>query len=74
MFETFSIKFHNRESFCAAISILKNGAYNKFFYDIGYADMLISFDNKAALDSFVHDCLFCEKSSLKGAADFTIDQ
>jgi len=53
MFETFSIKFINRQSFCAAISILKNGGYDKFFYDIGHADMIISFDNKAVLDAFV---------------------
>ncbi len=74
MFETFSIKFINRQSFCAAISILNNGAYDKFFYDIGHADMIISFDNKTVLDAFVYDCLFWEKSNLKGAADFTIDQ
>ena len=74
MFETFSIKFTNRQSFCAAISILKTGGYDKFFYDIGHADMIISFDNKTVLDAFVYDCLFWEKSNLKGVADFTINQ
>jgi len=71
MFETFSIKFINRKAFCIGIAILKTGDYDEFFYDIGHADMLISFDNKTVLDAFVFDCLFW---GAKNAADFTINQ
>ena len=74
MFETFSIKFHNREAFNTAVSFLQNSDFNKVFNDIGHADMIISFDNKTVLDAFVYDCLFWEKSNLKGAADFTINK
>ena len=75
VFETFSIKFHNRLAFNTALSILKNEDYDAFFVDVGHADMLISFDDKTVLDSLVSDlsvCLIWDKPSFKGAADFTI--
>ena len=53
MFETFSIKFHNREAFNTAVSFLQNSDFNKVFNDIGHADMIISFDNKTVLRDFV---------------------
>ena len=76
-FETFSIQFHDRNTFNLAITILEKEKTDcdNFFSDIGYADMIISFDNKIVFDSFVSDLSVCQiwdKPSFKGAADFTI--
>ena len=51
MFETFSIKFNNREAFESALSILKESDCNNFYHDIGYADMIITF----CADTFRYD-------------------
>jgi hypothetical protein len=53
MFETFSIRFHNREAFNTAVSFLQNSDFNKVFNDIGHADMIISFDSNSVLRDFV---------------------
>jgi hypothetical protein len=53
MFETFSIKFHNREAFNTAVSVLINKHWDAFFVDVGHADMIISFDSNSALRDFV---------------------
>ena len=53
MFEIYSIKFHNREAFNTAVSFLQNSDFNKVFNDIGYSDMIISFDSNSVLRDFV---------------------
>lgn len=65
VFETFKVQFHNRNSFNRATAILATTDFDKVFHDIGHSDMIISFDDKSALDNFV--------SELKGTEDFTID-
>lgn len=53
MFEKYSITFHNREAFNTAVSFLQNSDFNKVFNDIGYSDMIISFDSNSVLRDFV---------------------
>lgn len=75
MFETFSIQFHDRNTFNLALSILEKSDLNNFFHDIGHSDMIIKFDDKNVFDSFVNDLSVCQiwdKPSFKGAADFII--
>lgn len=67
MFETFSIKFHNREAFNTALSILKNKDWDAFFVDVGHADMIFSFDNNSVLLDFVAKLPFSSEH-------FTINQ
>jgi hypothetical protein len=77
MFKTFSIQFHDRNTFNLALSILEKSDLNNFFHDIGHSDMIIKFDDKNVFDSFVSDLSVCQiwdKPSFKGAADFIIKQ
>lgn len=67
MFETFSIKFHNREAFNTAVSILINKHWDAFFVDVGHADMIISFDSNSVLRDFVTKLPFSSEH-------FTINQ
>ena len=67
MFETFSIKFHNREAFNTAVSTLEKRDCDAFFVDVGHADMFIVFDDKSVLNDFV------AKLSVS-SAHFTINQ
>ena len=53
MFEIYSIRFHNREAFNTAVSFLQNSDFNQVFNDIGYSDMIISFDSNSVLRDFV---------------------
>lgn len=67
MFEKYSIKFHNRETFNIALSFLENSKYDGFFHDIGYSDMIISFGDKSVLNDFVAELPV-------SSAHFTINQ
>ena len=53
MFETFSIKFNNREAFNTAICFLENSKHDGFFVDVGHSDMFIVFDDKSVLNNFI---------------------
>ena len=77
-FKTFSIRFHERNTFNIAVTILEKLKidFDTFFSDISHDDMIISFDNKIMFDCFVGDLSayqIWDKPSFKGAADFTID-
>ena len=67
MFETFSIKFHNREAFNTAVSILMNKDCDAYFVDVGHADMIMSFEYKNVLYYFVTKLPFSSEH-------FTINQ
>jgi hypothetical protein len=67
MFETFSVKFNNREAFNNAVSFLQNSKHDGFFHDVGHSDMIISFGDNSVLHDFVAELSV-------SSAHFTINQ
>jgi len=83
-FETHKIQFKKRSTFNLALEILKkqqDDIFNTYqtedsSYDVGYADMIISFASKVIMDAVIGDLAIAQiwdkPSKLKGEADFEI--
>ena len=83
-FETYKIQFKKRSTFNLALEILKkqqDDIFNTYqtedsFYDVGHADMIVSFASKVILDAVISDLataqIWNKSSKLKGEADFEI--
>ena len=83
-FETHKIQFKKRSTFNLALEILKkqqDDIFNTYqtedsFYDVGHADMIISFASKFIMDVVIRDLAIAQiwdkPSKLKGEADFKI--
>jgi hypothetical protein len=58
MFSTFSLTFDDRAVFDLAVRAAEEKFYFIYF-DVGYSDRVITFDDKEAFEKF---CLFCEQN------------
>ena len=83
-FETHQIQFKKHSTFNHALEILKKEQDEIFaayqtedsFYDIGHADMIITFKSRLIMNSYLFDLAVAQisdkPSKLKGDADFEI--